>query len=316
MMPKRERPASRTRAKTTPSDDHPESSATRLYAFPDDVPYARQVARVLGVRCFPLKLHRFPDGEVLTRVPAPLTGHAVLVRSLNDPNSKLIEVIFAADALRRAGASRVSLMAPYLPYMRQDKVFHPGEPVSQRVVGKLLGGVFDRVLTMEPHLHRVNDLAEVIPCDASAISAAPAIARWVRGNARRSVVVGPDAESGRWIETIANAAGVEWIVGDKTRYGDRRVKVNFARAPRAKRAVIVDDIASSGVTLAAAVRELKRLGVAVVDAVVVHAIFAPGAFALVGRAGLRRIVSCDTIAHPTNRIRTASLFAEALQVPP
>lgn len=294
-----------------------DSAGTKIkfHAFSEDASYARQIARLLGSRFSPVKLHRFPDGEALPRVSPPVGRHAVLVRGLSDPDCKLVELLLAADALRRAGAARVTLVAPYLPYMRQDKVFRAGEPVSQRVIGGLLGGAFDRVLTIEPHLHRIKSLAEVIPSDASVIPVTSALAGWVRSNAAGCVLVGPDAESGRWIETIALAAGVDWIVGRKTRYSDRRVKVQFSRAPEVKRAVIVDDIASSGVTLAAAVRELRRIGIVNVDAVVVHAIFAPGALTLVRRAGARRIVSCDTIAHPTNRIKTASLFAEALQVP-
>lgn len=245
-------------------------------------------------------------------MPAP-GKHAVLVRTLSDPNSKILDTLLAADALRRAGAARVSLVAPYLAYMRQDKVFHPGEPVSQRVIGKLLGETFDAVLTMEPHLHRVKNLAEVIPCAASTVTVAPAIARWVKRAARGCVVVGPDAESWRFVEAIARAAGAKSIVGDKTRYGDRRVKIDFPQMPKAERAVIVDDIASSGVTLAEAVRELRRAYIANVDAVVVHAIFAPGALEMIQRAGARQILSSDTIAHPTNVIKTASLFAEALR---
>jgi ribose-phosphate pyrophosphokinase len=285
----------------------------KVHAFADGAAYARRIARGLGVSFAPVRLHRFPDGESLVRVAPQAGRHAVLIRTLSDPNSKILDTLFAADALRRAGASRVSLVVPYLAYMRQDKVFHPGEPISQRVIGKLLGEAFDAVLTMEPHLHRVKNLAEVIPCETSTVAVAPAVARWVKREAKGCVVVGPDAESWRFVEAIARAAGAAWIVGEKQRHGDRRVKITFARTPAANHAVIVDDIASSGVTLAEAVRELRRHGVVNVDAVVVHAVFAPGALAMVRRAGARRIVSCDTISHPTNAIRTAPLFAEALR---
>jgi ribose-phosphate pyrophosphokinase len=285
----------------------------KVHAFADGAAYARQIARRLEVGFAPIKLHRFPDGESLVRVAPSAGRHAVLVRTLSDPNSKIFDTLLAADALRHAGANRVSLIAPYLAYMRQDKVFHRGEPISQRVIGRLLGEAFDSVLTMEPHLHRVKSLGEVIPCEASTVAVASAVARWVKREARRCVVVGPDGESRKFVEAIARAAEAEWIVGEKTRYGDRRVKIDFPRIPGVKHAVIVDDIASSGVTLAAAVRELRSHRIEPVDAVVVHALFAPGAMTLIRRAGARRVVSCDTIAHPTNAIKTASLFAEALR---
>lgn len=260
----------------------------------------------------PVKTHRFPDGESLVRIAAPAGRRAILMRSLNEPDGKIFETLLAADALRRAGAQRVTLAAPYLPYMRQDTVFREGEPVSQRVLGAMLGRAFDSVVTIDPHLHRVRSLAEVIPCDARAISAAPAIARWAAGLGKDCLVAGPDQESGELVRSIAEQAGLRWVAGEKTRFGDRKVRVRFAKLPATARAALIDDIASSGVTLAAAVKELKRAGVKTVDIAVVHAIFAPGAIAAVREAGARRIVSCDTIAHRTNTIGTASLLAAAL----
>lgn len=260
-----------------------------------------------------VRVHRFPDRETMVRVPAPAARHAIVVRSLDDPNQKLIEVILAADALRRAGASRVTLIAPYLPYLRQDKVFAPGQPISQRVIAELLGRSFDAVFTMEPHLHRIRSLSEIFPCRAVAVSAAPALAAWVGKAGRGTIVAGPDAESERWVRAVARLAGTPWAVGRKRRISDRKVRVEFDQLAPARRAIVIDDIASSGATLAAAVRALREAGIATVDAAIVHPIFAPGALSAIRRAGARRIVSCDTIAHPTNAIRCAGLFAAALE---
>ena len=284
----------------------------RVHAFADSLAYARQVARAMHAKVAAIKTHRFPDGETLVRVATPSAPHAVLIRSLDDPNDKLVETTLAADALRRAGAGHLTLVAPYLPYMRQDAVFHPGEPVSQVVLGAMLGRAFDAVVTINPHLHRVKSLAEVIPGVARSISAAPAVARWVGKLGTDCIVAGPDDESREFAQPVAEIAGRRWIVGEKTRLGDRKVRVNFGEKIAAARAVIVDDIASSGVTLAAAATALKRAGVRTIDAVVVHAIFAPGAIKTIRRAGVRRIVSCDTIAHPSNAIATARLIAAAL----
>ncbi len=126
-------------------------------------------------------------------------------------------------------------------------------------------------------------------------------------------MVGPDEESARWVKAIARDAGAPWVVGEKRRLGDRDVRIHFGRLPAARRAIVIDDIASSGATMAAAIRALRTAGVAQVEAVVVHAIFAPGALTKIRRAGARRVVSCDTVAHPTNAIRVAGLFAAALE---
>jgi ribose-phosphate pyrophosphokinase len=284
-----------------------------VYAFADSIAFARRLARSMAVPIEQVREHHFPDGESLVRVRAPAAREAIVVRTFDNADAKLFEVLLAADAARRAGARRVTLVAPYLPYMRQDKVFQPGEPISQRVLGAMLARVFDRVVTLEAHLHRVHKLADVIPCRARSLSAAPALAQWVRAHTRGALVVGPDAESLPWVRKIGRAAGTNWIVGRKERLGDRTVHVHLKDLPAVRRAVVIDDIASSGATLAGAARALRARGIARIDAIVVHAIFAPGAMRLIRRAGVRRILSCDTIPHPTNAIRCAPLIADALK---
>lgn len=293
---------------------HPsQTSSPTLHSFADTATLARQLARALGIPCAPVTVHQFPDGETLVRASPAVGTQAVLVRLLHNPNIKLIETLLAADALRRAGAQRVVLIAPYLPYMRQDMVFTPGESISQKVIADCLGRAFDHIVTIEPHLHRTHDLSEIFPCSAVALSAAPVLAQWIHRTGHRSLVVGPDEESEPWIRAIADRAQMPWVVGKKGRLGDQRVRMQFPTLPVCSRAVIVDDIASSGETLAVAARTLRREGIPTVDAAVVHAIFASGALRRIQTAGIRKIVSCDTIPHPTNAIRSLSLLVTAMK---
>lgn len=288
---------------------------SRLHAFPEGLAFARELGRATGAEVRVVDLHRFPDGESLLRVRGPVGRRAVVVRPLDAPNERLVEVVLAADALRRAGARHVTLVAPYLPYMRQDAVFAPGQPVSQRAVAAMLGQAFDRVLTVEAHLHRVRSLSQVFPVPALSVSAAPAVGRWVRGSgtgAEDVVLVGPDEESTATLRAVAEAAGgLRWVVGRKVRRGDRDVRVTLPRV-RADRAVVVDDVASSGRTIAATAERLLGSGVRRVDAVVVHAVFARGALAALRASGLGRVASCDTIVHRTNAIPVAGLLAPHL----
>jgi ribose-phosphate pyrophosphokinase len=229
--------------------------------------------------------------------------------------------LLAVDALRGAGAARVTLVTPYLPYMRQDRAFHPGEPISQRVVGNLLGGAFDRLITVEPHLHRVNRLEQVVPCPSVAVSVAPLVAGWLkaaRASAGRSdpglVLLGPDAESRQWVAAIAELAGADFRVAEKERRGDARVSVRVPDLPPGtRRVLLVDDVASSGATLAAAAREVQRQGVERVDALVVHALFGAETRERLAEAGIGQVFSTDSIPHPTNTISLAPLVAEALR---
>ena len=83
---------------------------------------------------------------------------AILYVPLDQPNEKIVSVLFATEALRRNGAERVVLVAPYLCYMRQDAAFQEGEAISQRVIGHLFAGIFDRIVTVDAHLHRTAKL--------------------------------------------------------------------------------------------------------------------------------------------------------------
>lgn len=271
-----------------------------LFPLPEAQRFGQRLARAGRLRRGRLLRHTFPDGETLIRVEGSAAQTAVVVAYLDRPNAKVVDVLLAADALRHAGAQRLILVAPYLPYMRQDRVFRPGEPCSQKLFGKMLRVGFDAVVTVQPHLHRVRRLSEVVP--GRAVSAAPAIARWLRGKLKDAWIVGPDAESERWVAPVAKLLRRPWFVGEKKRRGDRSVTIRFPKIPPATRVVLIDDVASSGGTLMAAAERLYAGGAAEVHAVVVHALFDLETAQAMRGAGIVQIVSCDTVPHPTNGI--------------
>ena len=108
---------------------------------------AKRLAHFIGCPFALIDVHHFPDGESRLRLPVDLPQKVVLCRSLNDPNEKLVELILAAEHLRGQGVMQLMLIAPYLCYMRQDKAFHPGEVVSQTIIGRLLANYFDGAIT-------------------------------------------------------------------------------------------------------------------------------------------------------------------------
>ena len=127
-----------------------------VLGFPDYDRQASALAKALNAPYRLIELHRFPDGESQLRLPPALPGQVVLCRSLDRPNGKLVELLLAAGCARQLGASQLILVAPYLCYMRQDKAFRTGEAISQQIVGNFLAGLFDTLVTVDPHLHRVH----------------------------------------------------------------------------------------------------------------------------------------------------------------
>lgn len=288
---------------------------TLLLGFPEYAPPARRLAAVLNCPYGEVEVHRFPDGESMVRLPTGLPERIIVCRSLNDPNDKLIELLLTAETARAAGVARLDLVAPYLCYMRQDCAFHPGEAVSQRIIGRWLADSFDGVITVDPHLHRVHRLGEVLPAKRSiSLSAGPLLAAFLREKLRDAMLVGPDAESRQWVAHIAELCGMEYVVADKQRRSDREVHITLPPANfQGRTAVIVDDVASTAHTLAAAARLLRDGGAAAVDCCVTHGLFVDDAETLLRDAGVDRIWSTDSVIHASNVIELSSILAAAVE---
>jgi ribose-phosphate pyrophosphokinase len=285
-----------------------------LLHFAEDAATAGRAAKAAGLRACLVERHRFPDGELRLRLPDALPPRVVLWRTLNDPNEKLLELLLVTQTARLLGAQHLTLVAPYLAYMRQDMAFNPGEVVSQRVVGRFLAGLFDAVITVDPHLHRVSTLQEAVPvAHAVVLSGAPVLADLVHQKHANAVLIGPDEESLQWVAQAAARHGWEHAVCRKRRHGDRAVSIELPALPVHGRAVVLmDDVASSGHTLAQAAKLLAAAGAASVDVAVTHALFAEGALALVKAAGVGEVWSTDCIAHESNAVSMVPALAQAL----
>lgn len=287
-----------------------------LLAAADYATAGTALARALEVDVAVLKEHRFPDGESLVTLPPTVPGRIIVYCSLDHPNERLVPLLLALHGLRDAGAQWIGLIVPYLAYMRQDKAFNPGEVISQRIVSRLLAAAVDALWTVDPHLHRVPSLEAVFPnISARALTAAPLIADWVSANARDALLLGPDQESAQWVGGIAERCHRPWGVATKTRHGDRDVEIALPDLDVAgQHCVLIDDVASSGRTLAVATRQLLDAGATAVDVLVTHALFAGDAEETLRGAGVSRIVSTGSITHHSNALDLTPLFAAELAV--
>ena len=287
-----------------------------LVSFPEMAPLARELAPTLGAELRVLEWHHFPDGESLITLPGDLEDADVaLLATLRDPDRLALPLVFAAATAREKGARRVGLIAPYLGYMRQDRRFREGQAVSAPLFARFLGQSFDWLVTVDPHLHRIARLDDVFSIPATRVVAAPLLAGWIRETLPDAVLLGPDSESQQWVAEVARLAGRPYEVLRKIRSGDRKVDVSVPESPalRAGTPVILDDIASSGMTMARAVERLLDAGTPPPVCVVIHAVFAPGAQNTIYSAGAARLISTDTIPHPTNAIGTSGILAGTLR---
>jgi ribose-phosphate pyrophosphokinase len=287
-----------------------------LLAFPAMERMANDLGHLLGQEIALVNLHKFPDGESLVSLPEDLHGRDVaIVATLRDPDALAIPLWFAAQTARELGAERVGLVAPYLAYMRQDRRFEPGQAVSAPLFARFLGQAFDWLVTADPHLHRVASLRDIFPMSAEHVATAPLLADWIAQEVANPVVIGPDSESAQWVAEVARLAGCPYEVLHKQRTGDRSVAVSAPRSDtlEGRTPVLVDDIASSGRTMVEATRQLLAQGTAAPVCVVIHPLFAAGAYEEILASGSRTVVSTDSISHPSNAISLAPILAPAIE---
>ncbi len=285
-----------------------------VFAMPGNETLAQSLAAHLSAEFGASEIRQFPDGESYVRLDTPVANRAVILAcTLDGPDDKFLPLSFMAATARELGAAGVGLVCPYLAYMRQDRRFRPGEAITSVYFSRLLGGAFDWLVTVDPHLHRHHSLAAIVPIPTVAVHAAPLLASWVRANVRRPILIGPDSESEQWVADVAVGVGAPYAVLEKTRKGDRDVEItipdlgaNSDRIP-----VLVDDIISTGRTMIAAIRRLAETGYRSPVCLGVHAILAGDAYSALRDAGAASIVTCNSISHPSNAIDITGIIAAA-----
>ena len=286
-----------------------------LLAMPGNEHMAGALAAALAADRCPVTVRHFPDGESYVRIDGDVAGREVIiVCTLDRPDEKLVPLFLVAGAARENGAGRVGLVAPYLAYMRQDRRFHDGEATSAKHVARWMGAQFDWLVTVDPHLHRIRNLADLYGIPSHVVPAAGVIAQWIHDNVRQPLLVGPDEESAQWVADVAGRIGAPHVVLTKTRRGDRDVSVSVPQVERWRdhTPVLVDDIVSTARTMIETVRGIRECGMADPVCIAVHAIFAAGALAELQAAGAAQVVSADSVVHPTNAIALAGPVAAAI----
>lgn len=286
----------------------------QILGFQDYLDQGRRLAQAARVPFEKVMVHHFPDGESKVTMPVKLEERIVICRSLDYPNSKLMELFLACRHARERGVKHITLVSPYLCYMRQDKAFHEGEVVSQKVIGEWLGELVDKVVTVDPHLHRIQSLDEVIPhTENIVLSAAPLMAEFLTNRPAPSLLLGPDVESGQWVSQIAEMANMDWAVATKIRHSDHRVQVNLPDMDfKGRNVIIIDDVASTGHTIANTAKQLKLAGAGIVKCMVTHPLFAVEAEQVISNACVNHVWSTDSINHHSNVIHLDRLISEVI----
>jgi ribose-phosphate pyrophosphokinase len=288
---------------------------TIVFALPGNERLASKLAQQLHIEMGEMVARHFPDEETFVRVDTDVSESDIfLVCALNHPDTKLLPLYFLSRTLKELGAGKITLIAPYLAYMRQDKRFNPGEAVTSNLFAKLLSGFIDRIVTIDPHLHRRSSLSEIYSVPTTVVHAAPLISEWIRKNILNALLVGPDSESEQWVSVVAKEAHAPFVVLQKIRHGDNDVEISLPKVDQYKNhtPVLVDDIISTARTMIETLGHLKKADMRDPVCIGVHGIFAGEAFMELLRAGAYYVVTTNSVVHASNRIEIAELILKVL----
>lgn len=284
-----------------------------IIALPGNENLAAKLASQLHCEMGRVNVHHFPDGETLVNIDALVGGKEVFIMaSLDHPDEKFFALYFLAKTLKEFGAYSVRLIAPYLPYMRQNIRFQPGDCVSSDLFGHLLSSLVDELITIDPHLHRRHNLSEMYHIPMKVLHASSLIAEWIKAHIPDAVLVGPDEESEQWIAAIAAEASKPYFILKNA--GESYNPLSNVVKWKDRTPVLIDDIVSTASTMAGKVYELKAVGYSDAVCIGMHGIFSGDAFKKLSDTGAV-IVTCNTIPHVTNAIDVTTLIADAIQKP-
>ena len=276
---------------------------------------AQKIASRLKEKYSKLEVTHFPDSEIKLKYNVSVKGKTVvLVQSFyGNVNDCVIETLFAAETARDLGAKKVILVAPYFPYLRQDKRFNPGECVSLRTIAKNIDEDFDEVYIIDPHLHRERTLKHIFKIKSCKLTANGLIEDYIKKKIKNPVIIGPDWESYKWAQKVAEKIGCDFAIMEKKRYSARKVEVKLHKKIniKDKNLVFIDDMISTGNTLLRAIKAMRKLGAKKVTCFAVHGILVENALEKLRKAGAT-VITSNTIPNKAAKIDVAGLISKSL----
>ncbi|HNX16872.1 MAG TPA: ribose-phosphate diphosphokinase [Methanoregula sp.] len=268
---------------------------------------AARIARALNTSIVDVKFSKFPDGE-LYLAAGELDDEMVIVGSTPDSDA-LVQLLLLIDACE---GSDNHLILPYMGYARQDKKFKDGEPISARAVARLFGKGVRDCITVNIH---EPDVLKYFNVPTTNLSLAKDMGAYLKTlDLSDPLILAPDDGALAFAEGVASVGGWDYDHLEKTRLSGVEVKMAPKKLSSASRSVvIVDDIISTGGTIATAAGMLYQQGAKDVYAACVHGVLIGGAYVHLKSGGIREVFCSDTIERGFSRITAADTIATALR---
>ena len=277
----------------------------------DSQDLAYRVSKLTNSELLRTEFKKFPDGELYIRIHGDVKDKDVfLIQTQNNQNDSIVETILMCDALRDEGAKSINLVAPYLAYARQDKKFNDGEPISIRALAKLYSNLCDRVITINPHEVHIEAFFDIPFIYGNAVDK---LAEYVKDKLNNPVVLSPDKGAIELAKTASEVLDCEYDYLEKTRISPTEIKI----APKNldvkdKDVLIVDDIISTGGTMATAIGMLKEQGAIKVIASCVHPVLIGDALNKLYVGGADEVVGTDSFLSEVSKVSVDNIVADMI----
>lgn len=284
-----------------------------IISFSDTKELAGKVAKKINAKYETINLEKFPDGEIKMDLKTNPKGKTVvLVSSMAlSPNEKIIETILAGGILKDYGAKKIILVATYFPYLRQDIHFYKYDSFSSKYITNMFS-FFDKIITIDPHLHRIKDMKKWGK-NFTHITANELVAEYIKKNFKKDfTVLGPDGESSQWDRPIAKVLKKSVIVLKKHRYSSKKIKVHQEGDQKVeKNVILVDDIISTGKTLAGAIQLAKKQGGKKFFCIAIHGPLTKEAAELISKHA--KLITTNTIPTKYSKIDVTPIIVKELK---
>lgn len=250
---------------------------------------------------------RFPDDELYIRVIDDISGEDIIIVQTTYPDSNIVELFLLQNAVKEAGAEEITVVIPYLGYARQDKKFETGEPISAKAIANLISLHANKAITVDPHKEHILDFFTI---PAYSCSAVPELAKYLKKK-DINMVLAPDKGALDRARQASDIIGCDFDYMEKTRIDSETVEIKPKNLDaQNKNVAIIDDIISTGGTMAKSIKELKRQKAKQISVACTHGLFAGDAVKKIVSAGCHEIISTDTIKSDFSKVRIASCISQ------
>lgn len=281
----------------------------------------REIADLLGTVPADVLVNKFPEGEIQVQIRENIRGKDIFIvqSTCTPPNDNLMELLILIDAARRASAKRITAVLPFYGYARQDRKDRPRVPITAKLVANLITKAgADRVLTMDLHAGQIQGFFDIPVDHLYSISMLGDYLK--KKNLKNLVVVSPDVGGIRMARAYSHLLQSSFAVVDKRRESASQTHVmNIIGEIEGKNVVLVDDLISTGGSLAEAAKALKDAGALDIYAAVVHPVLAGSAIEKIQNSVLSELIVTNSIPIASEKkidkirqISVAPLLAEAI----